>query len=77
MRTFEVLLQMFVALFLLPILGILMGIIGGWVANLLFGKVLLEALAACGIEGIALWKLGALIGFIAVFFSNNTSSQNK
>lgn len=75
MKAVELFVEILTVFFVVPVIWILTGMLYGWVAGLLFGKILLSALAACGIKGVALWKLGALIGFIAVFFSKDPSSK--
>ena len=56
--------------FLLIILGTLTGAISGFVVGLAFGNIITYTLAQFGIHGVALWQLGATLGFVGPFFKS-------
>ncbi len=57
-------------LFFVPLIGTLAGAFIGWVVGLFFADTIQAFLAALGIRaaGLALWQIGAALGFIGGFF---------
>lgn len=53
-------------------LGVIAGIISGWIVGLFFSGIILETLARFGVDtaGLAVWQLGGLLGFIGAFFKS-------
>lgn len=58
------------ALFIVIILGTLMGGVAGWVVGLLFTDAIMGTLDAFGVETfeMTMWEFGATLGFISGFF---------
>ncbi|MEL4072252.1 hypothetical protein WKW50_19105 [Ochrobactrum sp. GPK 3] len=57
-------------LFFAPLIGVLGGALVGWVVGLFFAETIHAFLAAVGINaaGLAMWQIGASLGFIGGFF---------
>ncbi|MBA8851229.1 positive regulator of sigma E activity [Ochrobactrum intermedium] len=57
-------------LFFAPLIGVLGGAFVGWVVGLFFAETIHAFLAAVGINaaGLAMWQIGASLGFIGGFF---------
>ena len=69
---------MFVAMPLaLFVSNVFIGALFGWVVGLFFGNTILGILAQIGISGISMWQFGAFLGFIASFFRNMITFNNK
>lgn len=68
-------LGMSVFIFVGPLIGSLWGMAAGWVVGLVFGDLVLRFLAEIGIEGFAMWQVGACLGFLGSFFRANTISK--
>jgi hypothetical protein len=63
--------------FVVAIPSTLVGAFCGWVIGLTpFGVMVLNALAALGVEGATLPEFGALIGFVSGFFSTRWRSKD-
>ena len=58
------------AVFVAVVLGTLFGALAGWIVGLFFDNTILGTLARFGVktEGLAMWQLGATLGFIGGFF---------
>lgn len=58
------------ALFLLCLFSTIYGAAVGWVVGLFFADTILDFLSRIGmnIENLALWQVGAALGFIGSFF---------
>ncbi|NIH74449.1 positive regulator of sigma E activity [Ochrobactrum sp. P20RRXII] len=56
-------------LFFAPLIGVLGGAFVGWVVGLFFAETIHAFLAAVGIKaaGLAMWQIGASLGFIGGF----------
>ncbi len=66
------------AIFVAPILGTLGGAFCGWVVGLFFKETILGILAQVGIHGVAMWQVGAFLGFVGGFFrSSHSCSSSK
>lgn len=59
----------FLALFLIPLVGIGVGAFIGWVAGLVFpGTIGIIASAITGGATMPAWQVGAILGFVGGFF---------
>jgi len=66
------------SLIILIILGPLLGALGGLVVGIFFSTPILNTLSAFGVEGVAMWELGATLAFFAGFFKAvNTKGDGK
>lgn len=62
------------AIFLVPLLGILVGAFAGWVVGLFFpGTVGLVGSAIAGGATLPAWQVGAILGFVGGFFKTHVS----
>lgn len=52
------------------ILGSLMGAFAGMIVSLFFGNAIQSVFMAMGMAPVALWKVGATLGFVGGFFRN-------
>lgn len=64
--------------FLVPILGVLFGAFSGWVVGLFFTDTILGFLARLGADtdGLAVWQVGAAMGFLGGFLKTSVSTKN-
>lgn len=64
--------------FLVPILGVLFGAFSGWVVGLFFTDTILGFLARLGVDtdGLAVWQVGAAMGFLGGFLKTSVSTKN-
>lgn len=60
----------FGGLFIIIILGPLVGGVAGWVVGLLFGEIILSIAGQLGIKGVTMFQLGAFLGFIGSFLKS-------
>ena len=58
----------FVLIFIATIMGTVLGAMSGWTAGLVFGETILGFISQLGIKNIAMWELGASLGFIGGYF---------
>lgn len=57
------------AVFLMPLIGTLLGAFSGWVVGLFFAETIMTTLAGFGFgASISMWQLGASLGFVGGFF---------
>jgi hypothetical protein len=73
-----ILLAGFCALVLvMPMLGVLFGAFSGWVVGLFFSETILGFLARVGVDvdGLALWQVGAAMGFLGGFLKTSITRQ--
>jgi len=62
------------ALFLLPLVGVVLGVFAGWVVGMFFpGTVGLVGSAISGGAVIPAWQVGAVLGFVGGFFKTHVS----
>lgn len=54
--------------FVLPLIGVVVGVACGWVVAIFFGDTWAAFRAAFGVGPIELWQFGAIVGFVAMFF---------
>lgn len=47
------------------------GAFAGWLFSLIFGDISADYCTAAGWPVIYMWQIGALLGFLSVFFSND------
>ncbi|HET8726679.1 MAG TPA: hypothetical protein VFO41_04120 [Alphaproteobacteria bacterium] len=69
----------FIALvFVTPLLGAVGGAFAGWMVSLFFDETIRTVLTHFGLnmEGIAIWQLGATLGFIGGFFRSHQTNNN-
>lgn len=66
-------------MFAAPLLGVLGGAFSGWVVGLFFADTVLAFVGRLGIDttGLAMWQLGASLGFIGAFFKSTFSNTSK
>lgn len=64
-------------LFLMVILGTLMGAISGWIVGLFFSDTILGVWSKFGISGFTMWELGAFLGFTGGFFRASQTNNSK
>lgn len=65
----------FGGMFLLIIAGTLMGALAGWAVGLFFNDTILGIAAQLGIRDVAMWQLGAFLGFIGGFLKTKVSAE--
>lgn len=60
----------FAMLFIIRLIGPVLGAISGLIVGLVFGSSIFAVLEAFGVDtsGIAMWQLGATLSFIGSFF---------
>lgn len=63
-------------LFLIAIIGTVLGAITGWAVGLVFGETLALLSQALGIEA-APYQLGAMFAFVGGFFTSSLSVEKK
>lgn len=63
--------------FIAPIIGVLIGAFMGWVVGLFFTASILDFLARIGVDvaGLALWQVGAAMGFLGSFLRATVSKH--
>lgn len=68
-----------ILLFLAPLLGVLGGAFGGWVVGIFFTDLIIGTLARFGVDtaGLAVWHLGAFLGFVGGFFKTYTATTKN
>lgn len=64
-------------LFVMPLLGVLLGAFSGWVVGLFFSETILSFLAALGFTGFKMWQIGASLGFVGSFFKSTNLNYKK
>ncbi len=66
-------------IFITPILGVLAGMLSGWVVGLFWSDMILGFLARCGmhISGLEVWQLGGAMGFLGGFLKTKVESGSK
>jgi hypothetical protein len=60
-----------------PILGVLFGAFGGWLAGLVFGETVLGALSKLGLHDVSMWQLGATLGFAGSYFKATLTTTKE
>lgn len=57
-------------IFTTPVIGVALGALAGWVVGLFFGTTILGTLSHFGVNtsDLAMWELGAMLGFVGGFF---------
>lgn len=62
-----------------PLLGTLMGALTGWIVGWFFSETILGFLALLGVsaKGLAMWHVGASLGFIGGFFKSHHISTKS
>jgi hypothetical protein len=65
--------------FIMPLLGVLFGAFSGWVVGLFFADTILGFLARLGAhtDGLAVWQVGAAMGFFGGFLKTSVSQSKK
>lgn len=59
------------------ILGTTFGAIAGWIVGWVFDETMTKMLTTLGIEHIAMWELGAMLGFVGSFVRGSSSSSSS
>jgi len=57
------------------LLSTLMGIVIGWVVGWFFTPTILGIFAALGVEGFAMWQIGAFLGFVGAFLKTSVTTN--
>jgi len=57
------------------LLGTLVGIVVGWVVGWFFTPTILGIFAALGVEGFAMWQIGAFMGFVGGFLKTSVTTN--
>lgn len=65
------------ALMILPMLGTLVGSFAGWAVGLFFEGTILGIAGQLGITDVAMWQLGAFLGFVGGFLKTKVSADVK
>ena len=63
-------------IFLMPLIGVLVGAFAGWVVSLFFDATMRAFFGPLGLGHLEVWQIGAALGFIGGFFKT-TVPQNK
>ena len=58
-------------------LGTIFGAVAGWAVGWLFDETSAKVLAYIGVEGFAMWEIGAALGFVGGFFRGSSSSSSS
>lgn len=53
------------------------GAFAGWLFALIFGDITADYCTAAGWPVICMWQIGALLGFLSVFFSDKIAKGDK
>ena len=56
----------------IPVIGTLIGGFTGWVVGWFFDDTMLGILSQMGIQGFAMWQVGAFLGFVGGFFRSSS-----
>lgn len=64
-----------VVTFLGCIVSTLIGALIGWVVGLFFWDTILTFFAGLGIKGLAVWQIGAALGFVGSFFKSTFNAK--
>lgn len=76
-RFFGYLIAVTVVILFNPLFSTLLGVIGGWFVGLFFSDTILGFLQQIGIKGLAMWQVGAVLGFVSGFFRTALQFKNK
>jgi membrane protein YqaA with SNARE-associated domain len=60
---------------LLVLFSTLAGAIVGWIVGWFFGDTILGIMNQLGVHNIAMWQLGAFLGFVGSFFRHSHASK--
>lgn len=65
--------------FFLGTLGVLGGIVSGWIVGLFFTDLIIGTIARIGVDtaGLEVWHIGGTLGFIGAFFKSVQTNTNK
>ena len=79
LKVFGGALAIVILLFTAPLLGVLGGAFGGWVVGIFFTDLIIGTLARFGVDtaGLAVWHLGAFLGFVCGFFKTYAAASTK
>ena len=66
-------------IFFAPLLGVLIGAFSGWVVGLFFTDLIIGMLGRFHVDvaGLAVWHLGAFLGFVGSFFKTYSTNNTK
>lgn len=71
------LLLLALTVFVLCLIGTIVGSLSGWAVGLLFGETILGIFAAFGLKGFSMWQIGAFLGFVGGFFRTSVTSKSN
>lgn len=54
-----------------------LGALAGWTVSLIFGDTILRVMSMVGIHDVAVWQLGATLGFVSSFLRTQTTVKAK
>jgi hypothetical protein len=75
MKALTVITALFLALFLVPLVGVLFGSFSGWVVGLIFSGTCEYFLQYFKLIEVEMWEIGAFLGFVGSFFRSAVSSK--
>lgn len=66
-------------LFLLPLIGVVLGAFCGWMVGLFFGPTIHAFLTALSpsLGALETWQVGAGLGFVGSFFKSSVTTNSK
>ena len=63
-------------LFFAIVLSTAGGALAGWIVGLFFADTILGIFASLGVQGFAMWQLGAFLGFVGGFFKSTATIKD-
>lgn len=66
-----------ILLFIIPLIGVVVGAFAGWVVGLFFEGTVLGTLSRFGVNssGLEVWQVGATLGFVGGFFKSTLEQK--
>jgi hypothetical protein len=60
----------------MTVLSTILGALSGWVVGFFYQDTMLDVFSQVGIHDVALWQIGAFLGFVGSFFGASISKAN-